>query len=173
MHEKENEDINIKNDNDNVVAQSKDFSRDVNEDKLNDKKIDFKDLKEKLNKNVYDDERLTANVINHIRVSVNCSVEILWETGNKNKIINKSTGTAKSVNLSIFLISRAEKGEKTLQILHNHTSGTPLPHPEDILNMIKYKIINSGISGNYGFLNIKNSFKRLNKTDIIDIKIGC
>jgi len=57
-----------------------------------------------------------------------------------------------------------------LWICHSHTSGTPLPNPKDLTNILDYRIVNSGIVGNYGYLNIKNSFKELSKSDISNIK---
>ena len=50
-------------------------------------------------------------------------------------------------------------------MLHNHTSGTPLPNPKDITNLLKCRIIDSGIVGDYGFLNMNNSFKKINFSD--------
>lgn len=169
MPEEENENKIIVN---NDTDESKDFSQDVNKDEFNIKNIDFEDLREKLNNNVYNDEKLTVNAINHIRKNLNSSTEVQCETkGMKNKILVTTKGNENGVDLSYFLILRSGKDEKTLQILHNHTSGTPLPHPEDMINMMKYKIVNSGISGNYGYLNMKNLFKKLNEADMSDIKI--
>jgi len=130
--------------------------------------IDFDDLKNKLN-NIYDDSKLTSNTINHIKATHGSSREIQWETGTKNKVIEKINGVDKEVDLSNGILKRAKKGDNTLWISHNHTSGTPLPHAEDIKNMIKYNITNSSIPGNYGHLNMKNSFKA-SKKDFIKIE---
>ena len=180
MHEDENKnlvindndmDIDTDSDSDTDNDESKDFSRDVNKDEFNIKNIDFEELRENLNNNVYTDGKLTANAINHIRKNINSSTEVQCETkGMKNKISITTKGDRNRVDLSNFLILRAKKGEKTLQILHNHTSGKPLPHSEDMINMLKYKIENSGIVGNYGYLNMKNSFKELNETDLYKLQ---
>jgi len=150
---------------------SKDFSIYQNTDVFTCKNIDFEDLKENLNKNVYDDKKLTTNAINHIKATHGFLVESQWETGTKNRIIEKIKGNAKYVDISKTLQQRASSGEKTLQVIHNHTSGTPLPNPKDLTNIIDYMIRNSGIDGNYGYLNIQNSFKDLNKSDITNINI--
>ncbi|MCL2116678.1 MAG: hypothetical protein FWH29_10720 [Methanobrevibacter sp.] len=152
-------------------VESKDFSQEINQKGFNRKNIDFEDLKEKLSK-IYFDEKLVINTINHIRKTLNSHVEIQWETkGMKTKIGVKTIGDINKVGYSNSLILKAANGEKTLYIIHNHTSGTPLPHPEDIVNMLNHKIVNSGISGNYGFLNMKNSFKKLSKKDISNLRI--
>ena len=162
--------LNEINENNDEIDEFKDISEFLNKDGFNKKNIDFKYLKKELN-NIYNDERLVANVINHIRDSLDSPVEILWETeGMKNKILIKSRGAKKYVNLSSYLVSRAKSGEKTLQVLHNHTSGTPLPNPKDLTNLTDYNIINGGLVGNYGFLNMENSFKKLNKVDISNIE---
>ena len=149
--------------------ESKDISKSVKEDEFNIKNIDFKNLKKRLN-NVYKDEKLTANAINHIKFTLDSSIEVQWETGTKNRIIEKIIGKENSVKPSDKLLERAKNGEKTLWIGHNHTSGTPLPNPIDLTNMFDYRIVNSGIVGNYGYLNMKNRFKKFNEDDLHDIE---
>ena len=115
------------------------------DNEFNKKNIDFNDLKKNIN-NVYNDVKLTSNTINFIRKYHNFPFEVMWETkGMSKKILEKIIGEKKSVKTSKALILRAKKGEKTLQILHNHTSGIPLPNPMDITIMLKNKIVNSGI----------------------------
>ena len=153
------------NESDNKIPESKDYSQGTKEDIFNKDNIDFKDLRDKLNNNVYDDKKLTTNAIRHIKKSIGANYESLWETGNGHRIIKRIDGEQSFVYLSKALTSRAGRGGITTQMIHNHTSGTPLPHPEDMVNLLKYKVRNSGISGNYGFLNMKNSLKKLNFTE--------
>lgn len=73
----------------------KDIWEFVNKDGFNIKNINFENLKKQL-KPIYNNERLSANTINHIRISFNSSVEILWEIETmKSKILVKSTGAKK------------------------------------------------------------------------------
>ncbi|MCL2114813.1 MAG: hypothetical protein FWH29_01155 [Methanobrevibacter sp.] len=144
--------------------ESRDYSQGTNEDGFNKDNVDFKDLKENLNK-IHDDPVLVDNAIRHIKETIGSTIEFLWETGNGNRIIIRKDGEKSFVYLSKSLISRARRGGITTQMIHNHTSGTPLPHPEDMVNLLKYKVRNSGITGNYGYLNMKNSFKKLNFTE--------
>jgi len=144
--------------------ESKDFSEGINKSEFNKDNIDFEDLKNKLNTNVYDDKRLTANVINHIRESIGSHVEIQWETGSGTNILIRTKGGKSIVSPSSSLKDRAKRNVKTPQISHNHTSGIPLPHPEDMVNLLDLKIVNSDITGYYGLLNMKNSFRQFNDT---------
>jgi hypothetical protein len=152
------------------ISSSKDFLEGINKDKFNKHNIDYEDLKNRLNR-VYDNPKLIINTINHIKNTHGSLIEVQWETdGMKTKIGVKTKGGVDGVNLSRFLVSRGLNNNKTLQVLHNHTSGIPLPHPQDMINMVNYKINTSGIGGNYGYLNMTNSFKKLNQSNILNIK---
>ncbi|MCL2115380.1 MAG: hypothetical protein FWH29_04075 [Methanobrevibacter sp.] len=126
---------------------SKDYSLGSNQDGFNKNNIDFKDLKDKLNNTVYNNPVLTDNAIRHIKKTIGSNYEILWETGNRSRIIRRKDGEKSFVYLSKALTSRADRGRITTQMIHNHTSGIPLPHPEDMVNLLKYKVHNSGIIG--------------------------
>ncbi|MCL2157086.1 MAG: hypothetical protein FWH54_03590 [Methanobrevibacter sp.] len=153
----------------NEKSESKDYSQEINQDGFNKNNIDFEDLKENLNK-VYNDPVLVDNTIRHIKVTIGLSIEQLWETGTGTKIINKIKGGKFYVSISNSLISRGSRDVKTPHMLHNHTSGIPLPHPDDMLYLLNYKIINSTISGNYGVLNMKNSFRKIDKIKKVSLK---
>ena len=156
---------NNKGKNESITQYQKIFSSKTQKNEFTKNNIDFEDLKKQLNK-IYDDEKLTTNAINFIRKNLNSSFEVQWETNNKNKIINKKSGERGIVKPSLNLILRAKKGMKTPQVLHNHTLGIPLPHAVDISNTKNFKIMNNNVVGEYGILNIKNSFKALNSKQI-------
>ncbi|MCL2115578.1 MAG: hypothetical protein FWH29_05085 [Methanobrevibacter sp.] len=146
-----------------------DYLQGTNEDVFDRDNIDFKDLKENLNK-IHDDPVLVDNTIRHIKETIGSSIEHLWESGTRTKIINRTKGGESYVSISNSLISRGSRGVKTPHMLHNHTSGIPLPHPDDMLHLLDHKIINSTISGNYGVLNMKNSFRRFDKMKKVYLK---